>query len=128
MTENRKERVLIAEDEDNIREALATVLGDIFDITAVGRGDAALELLRNESFDLVLSDVRMPGLDGIALFRNVKRFKPEQKFIFLTVSSLFSDDPEARDILTREADAFLGKPYRIPALIDLINKVLGTEK
>lgn len=126
MAAGDKKRVLIAEDEDNIREALATVLEEYYSITSVGRGDLALALLKNEPFDLVLSDVRMPGLDGIELFRAAKEIKPGQKFIFLTVSSLFEEDPEARDILMKEADAFLGKPYRLPDLIILIDKVLDT--
>ena len=126
MTESENKRILIAEDEENIREALAVVLEDYYEITAVGRGDTALELLKSEPFDLILSDVRMPGLDGIELFRKAKKINPDQKFIFLTVSSLFEDDPEARNILTREADAFLGKPYRITELIPLVEKILGT--
>ena len=120
----RKPGILIADDEENILEALTIVLQGKYEITAASRGDAALSTYREGSFDLVISDVKMPGLDGIELFREIKRINPDQKYIFISVSSLLHDDSEAREILGERADGFLGKPYRIPELLALIDKVL----
>jgi two-component system response regulator GlrR len=122
--EKAKPRILIADDEENILEAVSIVLKEAFDITTAARGDTALDAYRKNAFDLVISDVKMPGLDGIELFREVKAINPDQKYIFISVSSILHDDPEAREILDRRAEGFLGKPYRIPELLSLIDKVL----
>lgn len=122
--ERVKPSILIADDEENILEGVTIVLKGAFDITTALRGDTALELYRESSFDLVISDVKMPGLDGIELFREIKKINPGQKYVFISVSSMLYDDPEAREILDSLADGFLGKPYRIPELLSLIDKVL----
>jgi len=122
--ETAKPRILIADDEENILTAVSIVLKEAFNITTASRGDTALDAYRDGTFDLVISDVKMPGLDGIELFREIKQIKPDQKYIFISVSSIFHDDPEAREILDSRADGFLGKPYRIPELLSLIDSVL----
>lgn len=119
-------RILIAEDEKSIREGLAAILSDRFDVTLAEDGGVALSLASDQEFDLILSDVRMPGMDGLDLFREVKKHRPCQKFVFLTVSGIFADDPEVTSILTEQADAFLGKPYRIHELLATIERVLGS--
>lgn len=119
--------ILIAEDEKTIREGLSALLDDRFDVTPAEDGSVALSLARQKAFDLILSDVRMPCMDGMELFREVKKIRPGQKFVFLTVSGIFEDDAEAASILTEQADAFLGKPYRVPELLAVIEKVLGPE-
>lgn len=124
MTETAKPRILIADDEENILNAVSIVLKGTFEVTTASRGDTALVAYRDGSFDLVISDVKMPGLDGIELFREIKQIKPDQKYIFISVSSILHDDPEAREILDSRADGFLGKPYRIPELLSLIDSVL----
>jgi DNA-binding NtrC family response regulator len=125
MSETNRASILIVDDEENILDAVTIVLRDRFDITSAGRGDLALDLFRKGSFDLVISDVRMPGLDGIELFRKVKDLKPDQKFVFISVSRLFQDNPESLKILTEEAVGFLSKPYRISELLELVESVLG---
>lgn len=125
MSEKNRASILIVDDEENILDAVTIVLRDRFDITPAGRGDVALDLFTKGSFDLVISDVRMPGLDGVELFRKIKDLKPDQKFVFISVSRLFQDNPESLKILTEEADGFLSKPYRISELLELVESVLG---
>jgi DNA-binding response OmpR family regulator len=124
MSEKNRASILIVDDEENILDAVTIVLRDRFDITSAGRGDVALDLFRKGSFDLVISDVRMPGLDGVELFREIRKLKPDQKFVFISVSRLFQDDPESLRILKEDADGFLSKPYRISELLELIESVL----
>ena len=88
-------------------------------------GDTALELFRNGHFDLVVSDVRMPGMDGINLFREVRKIAPDQKFVFLSASTAFYDDHRSLEILKKESNGFLGKPYRIEELQSFIRSVLS---
>ena len=123
--EDRKQKILIADDEENILEAVTMVLQDRYSVTPAKRGDEALSIYREGRFDLVISDIRMPGLNGIEFFRSVKRILPAQKFLFTSVSGMFYDDPDGQKILTDGADGFLSKPYRIADLVSLIEKILA---
>ena len=120
-----KARILIADDEENILEAVSLVLNDVYDINTAARGDDALRLYQDGSYDLVISDVRMPGLNGIDLFRKVRELNPLQKFIFVTVSTIFYENADLKPILTEESDGYLGKPYRVAELLELIRQTLS---
>jgi CheY-like chemotaxis protein len=75
VTPGGRKRILGAEDEENIRAAITAVLQDRYEVDAVGRGDTAFDRLKSGRYDLVLSDVRMPGMDGTELFKAVKRIR-----------------------------------------------------
>ena len=127
MSEEKRGSILFVEDDESILEVIAIFLREDYAVTTAARGDTALECFREGSFDLVISDVRMPGLDGIGLFREVRRLRPGQKFIFTSVAAANEDNPEVRQILTREADGFVGKPYRAPELVKLVDMILGPQ-
>ena len=122
---DRKPGILIVDDEENILNAVALVLGTRYDVATAHRGDKALSFYRRGSCDLTVSDVRMPGMDGLELFREVKKLNPGQKFVFLSVSSFMGDGPDNQVILQKGADGFLGKPCRMPELLALIERDLG---
>ncbi len=124
MPEQKKKKILMVEDEPSILEATTIVLREKYDVTSVQRGDEALRLFKEREFDLVVSDVRMPGLNGLNLFQEIKKLKQDQKFIFISVSSLFYQDEEAQQIIYKHSDGFLGKPYRIADLYALVEKVI----
>ena len=70
MTEVRKQRILIVDDQSVHTVALCDVLRQYqFDAEGCSSAEAALELLRSQTFDLMLSDLNMPGMDGIGLVR-----------------------------------------------------------
>jgi len=80
-------RILIVDDEPHIAEALSAFLAkQRFDVSSAGNGAAALELLAREKFDVVLSDVRMPGMDGLEFHDAAGRQHPryKQRFIFMS--------------------------------------------
>jgi len=78
-------RVLVVDDEPDFLETLVKRLNKRrVDATGTDSGRKALELLENESFDVVILDVRMPGLDGIETLREIKRKRPFMEVIMLT--------------------------------------------
>ncbi|HEX8070500.1 MAG TPA: EAL domain-containing protein [Pyrinomonadaceae bacterium] len=85
MTADRhRARILIADDEPVIREVLVELLGERHDCRAVCSGDEALALLRAESFDLVLSDITMPGLSGLDLVPRVLALAPDTVVVMIS--------------------------------------------
>ncbi len=78
-------RILLAEDDDSMREYLARALERTgYGVKAVESGIAALELLQSESFDLLLTDIVMPELDGIELAQRASALHPEMRVMFIT--------------------------------------------
>jgi len=78
-------RILLAEDEEAMRTYLARALENAgYEVAAVDRGTAALPLLESESFDLLLSDIVMPEMDGIELAQRCAEISPRTKVMFIT--------------------------------------------
>ncbi len=78
-------RILLAEDEDALRTYLSRALENAgYAVTAVDRGTAALPLLETEHFDLLLSDIVMPEMDGIELAQRCAEISPATKVMFIT--------------------------------------------
>jgi two-component system cell cycle response regulator CpdR len=78
-------RILLAEDDQVMREYLVRALERSgYAVTAVDRGTAALPLLETESFDLLLSDIVMPEMDGIELAQRAAELAPDMRVMFIT--------------------------------------------
>lgn len=110
-------RILVVDDDPNLRDLLIDTLSAI-GYESVGADDSrqALELLRTEKVDLVISDIKMPGMDGLDLSRTIKRDFPDLPVILIT--GVFS-----KTVLeSTPADALLSKPFRIAQIEDLIKQ------
>ncbi|TVV75291.1 cell cycle two-component system response regulator CpdR [Sphingomonas solaris] len=78
-------RILLAEDDASMREYLARALERVgYAVTAVDCGTAALPLLENRPFDLLLTDIVMPGMDGIELAQHAGTIAPSMRVMFIT--------------------------------------------
>lgn len=89
-------RILIAEDQQDLRELLAMSLRDCgYSVTEAADGDQALTILRSEPHELVLSDLRMPRMDGMTLLRETRKLKATPAFIMITAHGSISDAVEA---------------------------------
>jgi DNA-binding NarL/FixJ family response regulator len=102
-------RVVVADDEAAVREGLAALLGILPDIEVVAQaadGDSALALIAEHTPDVVLMDVRMPGLDGVAATQRLARAHPEIGVVVLTSHG---DDETVQAALAAGARGFLTK-------------------
>jgi DNA-binding NtrC family response regulator len=114
--------VLVAEDDRAIREGIAAALRqDQFEVRAVGNGHEALRALLDEPPDVVVTDVRMPGLDGFALLDHVRVAQPETIVILVTA---FGTIDSAVEAVKKGAYDYLTKPIHVDRLSLLIHKAL----
>ena len=107
----RGKRILLVDDEITVAEVLAELLAfDDHEVTIAGNGAIALELLEAQRFDLVISDLRMPVLDGPALYRRLQLQDPgiRDRFVFLTGDTLSAD---TNAFLHSTGAATLTKPF-----------------
>ena len=101
--------ILIVDDDSAVLESLRDELSPNFEVTCVGGGDAALAALRKQRFDLLLSDVRMPGMDGVALVRQAKAIDPDMMRVLLTG---YADEDARRASRARDGVYKLNKPWK----------------
>ncbi len=101
-------RVLVADDKQNILKLLERVLGDQYDVTTAPDGARALALLSSTRFDVVLTDIRMPGADGFEILREVKSSAPDTEVILMTAYGSVSKAVEA---MKNGAFHYLTKPF-----------------
>ena len=121
-TEASPSRLLVVDDMEAIRLALAKCLQlSGYEVTSAASGGEALELLRSQHFDLLLTDQSMPGLSGLELTEAVVRMHPDMPIVVLTGHM---DVELARDSLRRGASDFVTKPVNIRELPILIERNL----
>jgi excisionase family DNA binding protein len=118
-----KPRVLVADDESGIRELLSKALSLAeYDVEAVTDGMSALARLRLQSYDLLVADLRMPGMDGLALIRDARRLIPTLKVIIVTG---FSNESAAIEAVNLGVNGYLTKPFRVPQVLTAVSRALG---
>lgn len=118
------EKILIVEDEPALREVLGALLGEFgYRVESAANGAEAFELFRGKPdyFDLVITDVIMPGMSGPEFINAVKEVRPDIKVIF---SSGYTADSIGRHGVLDEDQNFLGKPYQFEFLEELVRGVL----
>jgi two-component system, NtrC family, response regulator HydG len=115
-------RLLVADDDPGLRESLNRTLTRAgYGVLLASDGRAALELLQGGGIDLVLTDLKMPGLTGIELLRAVKAIVPDIDVILITA---FGTVEEAVSAMKEGAYDFITKPFRGEQLLKLIGKAL----
>lgn len=116
-------RVLVVEDTDTLRHLLARVLrGEGYEATFAESGEAAVEALRRASFDLLLTDRALPGLDGIGVLSAAKRLHPLMPSVLFTGYLSQQVEQEAQGA---GAAACLAKPFSIGTLREVCGRLLG---
>jgi two-component system KDP operon response regulator KdpE len=114
-------RILVVDDDPQIRRVMrVTLTGQGYEVDDAKGGEAALEKLRDQRFDLVLLDMNMPGMGGLETCRAI-RGQSEVGIIMLTVRDSESDKVEALDA---GADDYVTKPYNPPELLARIRAAL----
>ena len=116
-------RVLVVDDEPSIRELLTRTLAlTEYEVEAVGDGQAGLDRLRLRPYDLLIADLKMPGMDGLALIREARRLHPTLKVIIITG---FSSESAAIEAVNMGVVGYLVKPFRVPHVLSAVAKALG---
>ncbi len=127
MTEDSKKskpraRVLVADDESSARSGLATLLRDEgFDVWLAEDGYKAITRIQEEAPDVLITDLRMPGLDGIELLRRAREV--DSKIIVVLVTA-YADVETAVRAMQEGAEHYLTKPLQIDELVVVINRAL----
>jgi len=107
-------RLLIIDDEDGIRKLLALSLeSDGYEVRTAANGEEGIEAFRREMPPIVLTDIKMPGIDGIEVLKQIKEFSPDTEVIMITGHG---DMDLAIEALKLEASDFLNKPIKDAAL------------
>ena len=114
-------KILIVDDETSMREFLAILLGrEGYAVVTAADAESALTLLSERSFDLIISDVKMPGLGGIALLERVKRSWSDTAVLMITAYSTAED---AVDAMKLGAYDYIAKPFKVEELKILVRRV-----
>ncbi len=114
--------LLIVDDEPAVREALLEALADRgFDLVAADSGPAALSLVRERPVDAALLDLRMPGMDGLAVLDALKAHDPDVEVILVTAYATLETAVSA---IKREAYDYVAKPFDIDSLERLVRRAL----
>ena len=117
-------KILCVDDEQFVRDLLEKVLKRRgHEVVSACDADQALAALEASEFDLLLTDVVMPGMDGFDLLRRVKSAHPGIKVIVLTG---YARKQSISDFLLYGADDYLSKPFQVHELIAAVDRVTGT--
>lgn len=116
-------RILVVDDEASIRELLSKTLALAeYEVDTAPDGRAAIERLRLGHYDLLIADLKMPGLDGLSLIREAKRLKTDMPVIIITG---FSTESSAIEAVNLGVAGYLTKPFRVPQVLAAAAKALG---
>jgi excisionase family DNA binding protein len=120
---NLRPRVLVVDDEASIRDLLSKTLALAeYDVDVAPDGRAALERMRLYPYDLLIVDLKMPGIDGLTVIREAKRYKADMPVIIITG---FSSEASAIDAVNLGVAGYLTKPFRVPQVLAAAAKALG---
>ena len=116
-------RVLVVDDEASIRDLLSKTLALAeYDVDAAPDGRSALDRLRMYPYDLLIADLKMPGMDGLTVIREAKRYKSDLPVIIITG---YSTEASAIEAVNLGVAGYLTKPFRVPQVLAAAAKALG---
>lgn len=115
-------KILVIDDDPSIRNMLAIVLKkNGYDATCTESGKSALEKLKKETFELIISDIKMPDITGIDLLKKIKTINPEIPVILITAFASANDAVEAMKL---GAEDYVTKPFNLDELRIIIHRAL----
>jgi excisionase family DNA binding protein len=116
-------RVLVVDDEASIRDLLSKTLALAeYDVDLAPDGRSALERLRIIPYDLLITDLKMPGVDGLTVIKEARRLKTDIPVIIITG---FSTEASAIEAVNLGVSGYLTKPFRVPRVLAAAAKALG---
>ncbi len=117
-----KKKVLVVEDNPNMSGLLSDML-EVFEVESVSASDGveALDLINEHDFGMVISDLRMPKMNGTELLLAVKEKYPKMPVVLISGYTIDSADDET---VTLRADGFLSKPFKMNELQEVLNSFM----
>ena len=116
-----RSRILIADDEEGIRESLNLILGDHYDLDFAMDGEETLAKLRQDSFDVMLLDIKMPKLDGLEVLRRLKQQGNGVPVLMLTA---YQSVELAKEAVRLGARDYLPKPFERDQILGAVQSAL----
>jgi two-component system, response regulator, stage 0 sporulation protein F len=114
-------RILVVDDEENARIALSKILTrEGYDVAAAGNGYEALNYLRGKDVELIITDINMPEMNGMAFLRELSRSHPASNVIMITAYGEVESYIEAMNLGAFE---YINKPVKFEELNKIINKI-----
>ena len=122
MNELRNEdiRIVVVDDEDIVSSLVRYTLEDEgFDVLCASQGQQALDIVTNYNSDLIITDIRMPEMDGIELVKRVREIRPDIVVIFMTG---YADLNSAKDAISQGASEYIMKPFELTEIRQAVTK------
>jgi DNA-binding NtrC family response regulator len=120
-------KILVVDDEEDLTWSISKTLmrdNELLEIICVNSGEEALKVLKEFSIDLVISDVRMPGVNGLDLLEEVKKSHPHTKMIIMTAFGT----PDLEDLIKKTKNVYyIEKPFDLHELKKIIFKITWDE-
>lgn len=115
--------ILVVEDEEDIREFLSQLLRQSgARVTAAATGVEAVQMASMGVYDLVVTDLKMPEMDGMALIRAIRRVAPRTRTVMITA---YGDVHAFIDAMGLGADAFVRKPFTVDRILSVVRSALA---
>jgi len=116
-------RILVVDDEASIRDLLSKTLALAdYDVDLAPDGRTALDRLRIAPYDLLITDLKMPGVDGLTVIREGRRLRPDIPVVIITG---YSSEASAIEAVNLGVSGYLTKPFRVPRVLAAAAKALG---
>lgn len=122
-----KKKILVIDDEEILIRSLSKLLEKVdYEVYTARNGQDAIEMIKDESFDLIVCDIRMPGINGVETIRKIREFYGSQKSnhppnIFITG---YVDHETENEAKTLNPSAYILKPFDAMELLTKINEII----
>jgi len=112
--------ILMIDDDELIRDSMQLIFSDFgIDVRTCGDGEEGVSLALASDYDLILCDMRMPGLDGAQTVAKILQAKPQARILVLTA---FPGDPLVQKALASGAIGIMKKPFEVAKLLELLKE------
>jgi DNA-binding NtrC family response regulator len=119
----KKRKVLIVEDEAVVRDSVREwLVEDGYDVEVAENGEEALKKIKQEEYGVIVLDLKLPGIDGLQVFKQAKELKPETKGVIITAYPSQETQDRAKKLGLMD---YLAKPFKVEDLEKLISQALG---
>ena len=122
--EDTQHKIMVVDDDEGMRITLEGIIEDEgYEVMGAGDGYQAIQLAKETPFDLIFMDIKMPGINGVETYREIKRISPQSVVVMMTG---FSVEDLVKEALEEGAYAVIYKPFSMEQIIDIVGAVLKT--